>query len=290
MKNKLGVYYGFLADSDEVNWVDCLHRAKAAHMDILEMSISKLQTLPMPERENIRALARELGLGITMATGFPPHGDLSSEDPAIRSNGVRFMKEQMETARFFGARVIGGMLVGTGKNFPAGVQDMRERAVENALGPLRVLAQMAGDQGIALCMEAINRFESAYLNTAEEAVQVAKAVDSPHLGVLLDSFHMNIEEVSMGDAIRRTGKHLKHFHACENNRMMPGRAQVDWDEIFGALKDVGYTGALITEALAKPYGTVAGRLNIWRRLSEDPDGEMAQAVVFLKGKGDAYGL
>lgn len=290
MKNKIGVYYGFLAESDEVDWIDCLTRAKAAGMDILEISASRLLMLPERRRREIAACARDLDLSLTSATGLPREGDLSSEDKQVRDYGVRFLTRQLQLLHDMGGITLGGMLVGTGKYFPAGVEHTRARAAEIAVEPLKKLADIAGDMGICLCMEAINRFEAAYLNTAEEAVLVAEAVDSPHLGVLLDSFHMNIEERSLGDAIRRTGKHLRHFHACENNRMVPGRALLNWDDVFAGLRDIGYTGPLVMEAMAKPYGATAGRLNIWRRLSEDPDMEIAAGGRFLREKGVEYGL
>lgn len=288
MKNKLGVYYGFLANSDDVNWIDCLNRAKAAGLDILEMSASKLLALPKSERETIARHARDLGLGITCATGLPPEGDVSSDDPAVRARGVKLIGEHLHVVKEMGGFALGGILTGVSKDFPIGVETTRNRRVDHAILALREAAKIAEDCDVTLGIEAVNRFESPLVNTAAEALRVAEAVASPRLGILLDSFHMNIEETNMGEAIRTAGKYLAHFHACENNRMLPGRAHVDWNEVFDALGAIGYKGALVMEALPGPYGSVAPRLNIWRQLSEDVDGELKEATRFLREQEEKH--
>ena len=92
---------------------------------------------------------------------------------------------------------------------------------------LKELATYAGDRGVVLCVEPLNRFETSFLNLASQAIELVDRVDSPGCGMLLDTFHMNIEERSIGDAIRAAGKRLKHLHACENDRGAPGTGHID---------------------------------------------------------------
>lgn len=290
MKNKLGVYYGFLDPFDDVDWLQCLNRTKQAGLDILEMSAGRVEALPEKTRENLASYAEDLGLTVTFATGLPPQSDVSSDDEGIRALGVKLLTGQLMMARRMGATAIGGILTGVGKHFPQGVEDFRDRAVDNAILSLKQVAKVAEDCNVTLCVEAVNRFESPLVNTASEALRVADAVDSPCLGILLDTFHMNIEEANIASAIRDAGKRLVHFHACENNRALPGRAHVDWDEVFKALGEANYIGPIVIEALSGPYGSVAQRLNIWRRYADDEDWELSQAAKFLRDKGDAYGL
>lgn len=284
MNNKLGIYYGFLANSDDVDWADSLNRTKAAGLDILEMSASKLAAEPETKRKDLGMMARDLGIGLTYATGLPMDGDVSSDDPAVRAKGVKILTNQVKLIHQMGGLSLGGILTGVGKHFPEGIEYNRRKAVDNAIMALSEVAKAAEDYNVKIGVEVVNRFESPLLNTAEEALRVAETIDSPALGLLLDSFHMNIEEADLGAAIRKAGKHLVHFHACENDRSLPGHAHVNWDEIFAALHDIDYKGAIVMEALAGPYGTVAGRLNIWRRLAQDADKELKETVVFLKGK------
>lgn len=290
MKNKLGVYYGFLDPFDEVNWDDCLSRTKHAGLDILEMSAERVGALPGKTREELALRARDIGLGLTFATGLPMEADVSSDDAYARARGVKLLTEQIKTVRRMGGTAIGGILTGVSKHFPQGVENFRDHATDNAILALREAAKAAEDYNVILCVEAVNRFESPLVNTAQEALRVADAVDSPRLGILLDTFHMNIEEANLGQAIRTAGKRLVHFHACENNRALPGQAHVDWDGVFDALHAANYTGPIVMEALAGPCGSVAQRLNIWRRYASDEDLELKQATDFLRDKGDAYGL
>ena len=111
---------------------------------------------------------------------------------------------------------------------------------------------------------------------------MVQAIGHPSIGVHLDTFHMNIEEADSGKAIELAGDRLIHFHVCENNRALPGQGQVPWKKIFAALKKIGYKGRIVIESLPGPYGTVASLLNIWRKLSEDVDGELKASIAMIR--------
>ena len=134
---------------------------------------------------------------------------------------------------------------------------------------MRDVAKAAEDLGVNLGIEVVNRFESSSANTCEEGLRIAEFVNSPFVGVHLDTFHMNIEEADIGSAIRLAGQSLIHFHACENNRALPGQAHIDWIEVFAALNTIGYSGPIVMESLPGPYGSLPERLNIWRKLCGD---------------------
>ena len=288
MKNPLGVYYAFLANSDTVDWMDCLLRTKAAGLDILECSVPKMRLLPETRRKEIADRAKALGLGLTFATALTPETDVSSNSSEIRSAGIRQLRKDLQLVHSMGGLALGGVVTGVSKHFPPGIEHTRTKAMERAAISLREIAKTTEELGVNLGVEVVNRFESPLVNTCREGIWVAGYAASPRVGVHLDTFHMNIEEASIGDAIRAAGDHLIHFHACENNRALPGQAHIDWDEVFAALYAVGYTGPIVMESLPGPYGSIAGRMNIWRRLSSDIDGELSKAVRFLKERMEAY--
>lgn len=291
MNNHLGVYYAFLSTSDEIDWLDCLRRAKAAGLDILELSAPKLKLLTEQARWEIADCAARLGMRLTFATALTPETDVSHSSATVRAAGVTRLREDVRLVRAMGGAALGGVLTGVSKHFPAGIEHTRDAAVDRAIGSLWDVAKTAEDEGVTLCLEVVNRFESPLVNTCAEALRVVKAVDSTCLGVHLDTFHMNIEEASIGKAIRLAGKRLVHFHACENNRALPGQGHIDWIEVFAALQAIDYQGAIVMEALPGPYGSVAGRLNIWRKLSQNVDGELAAATRFLRERmEDSYGI
>lgn len=280
--NPIGIYYAFLANSDTVDWHDCLHRAAHAGADILEMSAPKLHMASAAERREIAVHAQELGLSLTMACALRADADVSSADSAVHRAGIELLKSDIDLAAEMGAEALGGILTGVSKHFPPGIEYEREKVLENSIRGLKEVAVHAGEKGIALGLEVANRFETPLVNTAAEALRVVQAIGHPSIGVHLDTFHMNIEEADSGKAIELAGDRLIHFHVCENNRALPGQGQVPWKKIFAALKKIGYKGRIVIESLPGPYGTVASRLNIWRKLSEDVDGELKASIAMIR--------
>ena len=282
MKNPLGVYYAFLANSDTVDWADCLRRTKTAGLDILECSVPKMRLLPEKKRRDIAACAEGLGLGLTFATALTPETDVGDIEPDIRNAGVRQLQEDLQLVHAMGGTAMGGVLTGVSKLFPQGIEHSRMDVLKRAAQSLLEVAKTAEDLNVNLGIEAVNRFESPLVNTCRDGLAVAEFVNSPRVGVHLDTFHMNIEEDHIGRAILTAGPRLIHFHACENNRALPGQAHIDWEEVFSALRAAAYGGPIVMESLPGPYGSIAGRLNIWRQLSANVDRELAAAVRFLK--------
>ena len=142
---------------------------------------------------------------------------------------------------------------------------------------MREIIKVAEDNGVTYCVEAVNRFETCLINTAQEALDYVAEVDSPNIGVLLDTYHMNIEENSIGDAIRLVGDKLTSFHTGENNRTAPGRGHLNWDEIFGALAEIGYKNRIVCEPFVMQGGEVGRDIKVFRDLLENPTEERIDA-------------
>jgi D-psicose/D-tagatose/L-ribulose 3-epimerase len=149
---------------------------------------------------------------------------------------------------------------------------------------LSQLAGYAGDHGVALGLEPLNRFETSFINLAEQVVEVVDRVDHPACGVMLDTFHMNIEEKSLGDAIRRVGPRLKHVHTCENDRGIPGSGNVAWDEVAAALRDIEYDGPAVIESFTDKVESIARAAAIWRTLAPSQDALAREGLAFLQEK------
>ena len=149
---------------------------------------------------------------------------------------------------------------------------------------MKELVKVAEDNNVILNVEVINRFEQFLLNTCEEAVNYVEEINSPYCGILLDTFHMNIEEDSIGDAILTAGKHLKSMHIGETNRKPPGLGRMPWGEIKKALDKINYNGSLVMEPFVNPGGKVGRDIGIWRELmpGADLDLEAANALKFVR--------
>jgi len=136
---------------------------------------------------------------------------------------------------------------------------------------LKQLCKYAEKRGRQVCMEPLNRFETDFINTADQALQMVSDVGSPALKIHLDTFHMNIEEKDQGKSIRKVGKLLGHFHACGTDRGTPGNDSLNWEPIVKALKSVGYKGDVVIESFTTDVKVIARAAAIWRRIEPTTD-------------------
>ena len=147
---------------------------------------------------------------------------------------------------------------------------------------LKQLTKYAEKKGVQICVEPLNRFETDFLNTCDQGLKLIKAVGSKALKLHLDTFHMNIEEKNQGDAIRKAGKHLAHFHACGSDRGTPGGDHIDWKGIVKALKDVKYDGDVVIESFTTDVKVIARAAAIWRRIEPTTNEIAVKGIKFLK--------
>ena len=269
---KLGVHLALWTRDWSDDILPYAETAKSIGFDGVEISL--LGTVAAAP-EATGAAIRAMGLEATCTTGLGPGTDLASEDPAIRAAGVDALRSSIDvTARLDSPQLTGVIYGAWGVVAPGKRQDRLAWARDG-------LAAVAGDAeaaNVQLGIEAINRYETDLVNTADQAVALAEAVGSSHVGVLLDSYHMNIEEVVPADAIRRTGQWLRHFHMTDNDRGAPGGGLIDFAAQAKALAEIGYDGWVTTEMFILPDVNVSADLTIWRAIEPGPD-EAARAAL-----------
>jgi D-psicose/D-tagatose/L-ribulose 3-epimerase len=147
---------------------------------------------------------------------------------------------------------------------------------------LKALSKYAEDRGRTICLEPLNRFETDFINTCDQGLNMIKDVDSKALKLHLDTFHMNIEEKNQAKAIKKAGKHLGHFHACGSDRGTPGNDHIDWKPIVAALKSIRYTGDVVIESFTTDVKVIAKAAAIWRRMEPTRDEIAVKGLKFLK--------
>ncbi len=147
---------------------------------------------------------------------------------------------------------------------------------------LKEVAKHAEQQGVTLALEPLNRFETDFINTVDQALDMVDAVNSPALKIHLDTFHMNIEEKDLAKAIRKAGKRLAHLHACGSDRGTPGGDHTNWPEIVKALKAIKYDGDVVIESFTQDVKVIARAAAIWRQIEPSRDEIAAKGVKFLK--------
>ncbi len=232
------------------------------------------------DAEALRRACADWELACTMCSICPADGNPLSDSAAEREAGLDHWKRVFETASAVGAEILAGPSYA-----PVGWLPGRRRTGEEwsrAIAFHQSLGALTDEFGIDLAVEPINRFETFFLNTAEDAVRLCEETAHPRVGILLDTFHSNIEDKSVPDAYRHCGSHLKHVHTCENDRGVPGSGHVPWTDTFAALRDVGYDGWLTIESFNAAAPELSAATAIWRDLARSTDDIACDGAVFLR--------
>jgi len=229
------------------------------------------------------ALAREYGLGVSTCAAMGPDRDLIHPDPEIQANGKAYIRQCIEATQALGAtNLVGPIYSAVGRTWQQSPED-RAADLDVLVGHLSELSEYAGEHGVVMGIEPLNRFETSFINLAEQVIEVVDRVDHPSCQIMLDTFHMNIEEKSVGDAIRATGPRLVHLHACENDRGAPGSGNVDWKGVALALGQINYQGPVVIESFTAKVKTIARAAAIWRALADSQDDLAQDGLAFLRG-------
>ena len=216
--------------------------------------------------------------------GLPPSSDLASSDPGVRKAGVAHLGRIADAMVECGIDRLTGIIYSCWPAALEGRQAGKQQALEWSVAAMKEAMKKAEDLGLTYNVEVVNRFEQFLLNTAEEAVAYVQRVGSPNIRILLDTYHMNIEEDSFQEAIMTAGKLLGHLHTGESNRKPPGRGHIPWKEIGATLKEVGFQGWVVMEPFIMPGGEIGRDIRVNRELMPrvDLDSEARRACVFTR--------
>jgi D-psicose/D-tagatose/L-ribulose 3-epimerase len=247
--------------------------------DWIEVPLESLDDLdPVPGA----IIVRENGLGVSTCAAMGPDRDLIHPDESIRLNGMNYIRGAILATQKLGAtNLVGPIYSAVGRTWQS-TSEERARDTELLVSQLRSLAEYAGEHGVVLCIEPLNRFETSFINLAAQAIEVIDRVAHPACQIMLDTFHMNIEEKSLGAAIRAAGPRLKHVHTCENDRGAPGSGNVAWNDVAQALKDIHYDGPLVIESFTSKVKSIARAAAIWRSFAPTQDALAEDGLRFLK--------
>jgi D-psicose/D-tagatose/L-ribulose 3-epimerase len=234
----------------------------------------------------VRAAADKAGLAIGSICACMGSGRDFRGTPEDQATAMTYCKALVDQAVVLGCpSIIGPVYSVVGK---ADAVEPAQQKVEWQLvvQNLKELCRYAESKGVQICVEPLNRFETDFLNTCEQGLRLIKAVGSKALKLHLDTFHMNIEEKNQAASLKKAGKHLAHFHACGTDRGTPGGDSLNWKEIVGALKAVGYQGDVVIESFTTDVKVIARAAAIWRKIEPKRDDI---AVVGLKNLRKLFG-
>jgi len=283
--SKIGIYYAYWTHNWDADFVPYVAKVKALGFDILEVNSGTVTNLSNSERDRLKTAAERAGIELTYCIGLTAGYDIASEDVTVRENGIAFLKKQAEMLKYMNGKKLGGIIYGSwpGK-LPPGAD--KSPFVERSIKSMREVMKTVEDCDVHFNVEVVNRFEQYILNTCEEGLDYVERVGSRHCKVLLDTFHMNIEEDSIYEAIVLAGSSLGHVHVGENNRRAPGRGRIPWFEISRALKKIDYQGAVVMEPFLERGGEVGRDIAVYRDLRNglDLDEEARRACQFIRAQ------
>ncbi len=222
----------------------------------------------------------EFGLERTAVTVRTAEDNPISSDPAVRQLGIENSKRAIDCCQAIGAtHLVGPFHSALGEFSGAGpTEDEWQWGVES----MRAVAEHAAEANVVLGLESLNRFEIYLLNTIADVARFAKEVSHPNCRIMYDTFHSNIEEKNVRQAILDGGEMICHVHISENDRSTPGAGNVRWKENFDALREIGYDGWMVVEAFGLALPELAAATKIWRRMYDTEEKLAWDSLEFMK--------
>ena len=229
------------------------------------------------------AIRRELDrnhLACTVCSVLPRNLSLISEESQVRRATRSHLADCLQVCADLGSSLIAGPLYA-----PVGYLPGRRRTLDEwnrVVEAYRELGPVLEATDLDVCLEPLNRFETYFLNTTADAVRLCAEIEHPKVGILWDTFHANIEEKNLPDALRSCGVYLKHIHTSENDRGTPGTGHTDWRGVFSALTSLHYEGWLTIESFGFALGELSAAASIWRDLAASPAEICFEGIKFLR--------
>ncbi len=228
----------------------------------------------------VRRTCAEHDLNVHFCSVNPDGMNPISDDAGVRAKTVQHWKTVIRTAAEAGADQIAGPT-----HSPVGYLPGRRRTEDEWKWGVefhQALDDDLADAGVTLAVEPLNRFETYFLNTAADAVRFVEEIGSGRIGILLDTFHQNIEDKNVPEAYRTCGPRLMHVHTCENDRGTPGSGHIDWPGVLQAIKDTGYDRWLTIESFNSHIPELSAATAIWRDLADSMDDIAIDGTKFLR--------
>lgn len=256
-----------------------LKHAKEIGFDIYEIGVESPELIDV---DLLKSEAQKVGIEIYVCGAFGETRDISSDNEEYRKNGINYIKELIDMAVKLDSPLVSGpMYSATGKARLL-TSNEKDKQKDYVLKNLKIVADYAKERNIKLAVEPLNRFETDFMNTVDQGMDLFKQLDVDNVGFLLDTFHMNIEEKNIPDAIKKAGNKIFNFHACANDRGTPGEDHIDWVGIKEALENVDYKGPIIIESFTTDITEIAKAVSLWRPLAESQDDLARNGLKFLK--------
>jgi D-psicose/D-tagatose/L-ribulose 3-epimerase len=199
-----------------------------------------------------------------------------------QNTGMDYMKGLLDMMPEFGAPVLVGPLYSAVGRAEPRDNDEYKRQWDMVVRNLQQLSSFAGERNIKLAIEPLNRYETDFINTCAQAIKLVDDIGDSAAGLLLDTYHMNIEEKNSAAAIKAAGGKLYHFHACGCDRGTPGNDHINWNDISAALREINYSSGVVIESFTTDVKVIAKAASIWRDFEPSKEDIAVKGLRFLR--------
>lgn len=274
---KIGIHSFVWSATTTETILDILPTVAALGYDGIELP---LLAPGMLNADRIRTAVDSLGLACTTSSALPR--GLSLIDRSTRDEAINWLEQVVQDAIALQSSILCGPLL-------APIGEMRGRGPsseewETSVESLQMLAGRIAGSGVTLAIEPLNRFETFVVNTASDGMKLVNDVDRPAIGLLLDTFHMNIEEDAIPSAISYATTGLSHFHLSENHRGSIGTGHIPWTAVLETLASSGYQGWMVIESFGSALPELSSAASIWRPVAASPDTFATDSMAFLSAR------
>jgi D-psicose/D-tagatose/L-ribulose 3-epimerase len=254
---------------------------KIAHMgfDVVEIAVEDPVLIDV---KKVKKALEFYGLKASICGAFGASRDLTSADSSVQENCLSYIEACLDICVALDAGFLGGPMysaVGKARMIPA---EQRRAEWNIAIKNLRKVCLMAEARALKIALEPLNRFESDLVNTAEDVLRMVNDIDHPAAQIMLDSFHMSIEEKDIEQAILTAGEKLIHLQVSENYRGTPGTGQTPWHAYRKGLETINYNGTVTIESFTPNNKELAGAVCFWHPMAESQDSFASEGLAFLK--------
>ena len=279
MKVKLGVTTWLWSSPFTTESVSLFPRIRSMGYDAVEIPIEYPELI---DAKVVRAALDAEGLVAVACGAFGSSRDLTHEDPAVHAVCFDYIRRCLELSNVFGAGFLAGPMYSAVGKARMVSQEQRKIEWDRAVTNLYKVCGMAQDAGMTIALEPLNRFESDLINTASDVMRLITDINHPAARVMLDGFHMSLEENSPEEAIVHAGRKLIHLQVSENHRGVPGTGQTPWNLIRRGLERIDYDGIVSIESFTPDVKELAGAVCIWKTRAPSQDGFAQDGLTFLK--------
>jgi len=258
--------------------LDIFSKIKSFGYNIVEFGIDNFSD---DNLDNIKESLKNNNLESILNSPFVV-GNLLSDDKIENDKAIAFMKKSIDVCQYFGSAMLVGPLYGSGINRDFLDKNIKSIAKNHCVELLKYVARYALEKKVKLAIEPLNRYESNFINTTEECLDLIRLINMENVGIMLDTYHMNIEEKDIKKAILNTNALLMLMHVPENDRGTPGTGHIPWEDIAEALKIINFDGYLIIESGSPNVRSVAVLGAFWRKYDYVEDEMAKKGLEFLE--------